>query len=99
MFDQIVKQLLPSNDTCYIDHDRTDIFKLKNDNKIKVNNDSSDDIKFLRQTPGHPCKRLACKIKKRRSKHIANKKAREIKRGPVVMPTGALLAASKIIRK
>ena len=32
----------------YIDYDRTtDTFKLKKDNKIKINDDSGDDIKFL----------------------------------------------------
>ena len=100
IFDQIVKQLPPNNDTYYIDHDRTtDTFKLKKDHKMKINGGSGDDIKLLKQTPSHPRDRLARKIKKRRSKCIANKKARETKTGPVVVPTGALSAACKIKRK
>ena len=100
IFDQNVKQLRPNNDTCDTDHDRTtDTFKLKKDNIIKINNDSGGDIKFLKQTPSYRRDRLRRKIKKRKSKRIANKKARETKTGPVVMPTSALLAVSKIKRK
>ena len=100
IFDAIVKQLPPNNDTYYIDHGKsTDTFRLKKDHKIKINDDSGDDVKFLKQTPSHPCDRLACKTKKRRSTHLANKKVRETETGPVVMPTGALLAVSKIKRK
>ena len=73
--------------------------KLKKDNIIKINNDSGGDIKFLKQTPSYRRDRLRRKIKKRKSKRIANKKARETKTGPVVMPTSALLAVSKIKRK
>ena len=72
---------------------------IKKDNKIKLNNDNGDDIKFLKQTPSHQRDRLVRKIKKRRSKRIANKKVRETKTGQVVVPIGALLAASKIKRK
>ena len=56
-------------------------------------------MKFLKETPSHLRDRLASKIKKRRSKHTANKKVKETKTGPVVMPTDALLTASKIKRK
>ena len=53
----------------------------------------------MKQTPSHPHDSLAHQIKKRRSKHVANKKARKTVTGSVVMSTGALLAASKIKRK
>ena len=72
---------------------------IKKVNKIKLNNDNGDDIKFLKQTLSHQRDRLVRKIKKRRSKRIANKKVRETKTGQVVAPIGALLAASKIKRK
>ena len=97
IFDKIVKQLLPNNDAYYIEHDReTDFFKLKKDGKIKIND---DEVEFLKQTPSHPCDRLACEIKKRRSKRVVNKKERKTVTVSVVMPTGTLLAAVKIKRK
>ena len=74
-------------------------FRLKKDNKIKINDDSGDDAKFLKQTTSHPRDRLARKTKKRTSTRLANKKVRETETGLVVMPTGALLAAGKIKRK
>ena len=96
IFDKIVKQLLPNNDVYYIEHDReTDSFKLKKDGKIKIND---DEVEFLKQTPSHPCDRLACEIKKRRSKRVVNKKERKTVTVSVVMPTGTLLAAVKIKR-
>ena len=64
IFDKIVKQLPPNNDVYYIEYDRrTDSFKLKKVNKIKINN---DEVEFLKQTSIHPSGRLARGIKKRR---------------------------------
>ena len=75
IFDKIAKQLLPNNDVYYIEHDRkTDSFKLKQDNKIKIND---GEVEFLKQTPSHPRDRLAREVKKRRSKRVAKKKKRE----------------------
>ena len=53
----------------------------------------------MKTTPSHPRDRLACKV--RRSKRLANKKAevKETETRPVIMATGALLAAGKIKRK
>ena len=96
IFDKIAKQLLPNNDIYYIEHDRkTDSFKLKKDNKIKIND---DEVEFLKQTQSHPRDRLVREIKKRISKRVANKKERRAVTGSVVMPTGALLAAGKILK-
>ena len=97
IFDKIVRQLPPNNDVYYIEHDRrTDSFKLKKDNKIKINDDA---VEFLKQTSIHPRGRLAREIKKRRQKRVANKKERKTVTGSVVVPTGTLLAAGKIKRK
>ena len=75
IFDEIAKQLPPNNDVYYIEHDRkTDSFKLKKDNKIKINEDEAE---FLKQTLRHPRDRIAREIKKRRSKRVANKKGRK----------------------
>ena len=94
---KIVKQLPTNSDIYYIECDRkTDSFKLKKDNEIKIND---SEVEFLKQIPSHPHDRLAHQIKKRRSKRVANKKARKTVTGSVVMSTGALLAASKIKRK
>ena len=94
IFDKIVKQLPPNNDVYYIEHDRkTDSFKLKKDNKIKIN---ENEVELLKQTTSHSHERLAREIKKRRSKCVANKKERKTVTGSVVMSTGALLAAGKI---
>ena len=97
IFDKIVKQLPPNNDVYYIEHDRkTDSFKLKKDNKIKIN---ENEVELLNQTTSHSHERLAREIKKRRSKCVANKKERKTVTGSVVMSTGASLAAGKIKRK
>ena len=77
-FDQIVKQLPPNNDTYYIDHDRTtDTFKLKKDNKIKINDDSGEDIKFLKQTLSHPRDRLARQSKKKEDLNVLQTKGKK----------------------
>ena len=77
-FDQIVKQLPPNNDTYYIDHDRTtDTFKLKKDNKIKINDDSGEDIKFLKQTLSHPRDRLARQSKKKEDLNVLQIKGKK----------------------
>ena len=97
IFDETVKQLPPNNDVYYIGHDRkTDSFKLKKYNKIKIN---YDEVEFLNQTLSHPRDMLVREIKKRRSKCVANKKERKTVTGSVVMPMGALLAAGKIKTK
>ena len=63
IFDEIVKQLPFNNDVYYIEHDRkTNSFKLKKDNKIKIND---NEVEFFKQTPSHPRDRLALEIKKR----------------------------------
>ena len=67
------------------------LLNLKKDNKIKINEDSNNYIKFLKQTMSHSHDRLAHKIKKRRLKLIVNEKARETKTGQP--------ATSKIKRK
>ena len=95
--DEIVKQLPPNNDVYYIGHDRkTDSFKLKKDNKIKIN---YDEVELLNQTLSHPRDMLVREIKKRRSKRVANKKERKTVTGSVVIPMGALLAAGEIKTK
>ena len=49
--DKIIKQLLPNNDIHYVDHDRqTDTFRVRKDNKIKIESDDDDDVKFIKQT-------------------------------------------------
>ena len=96
--DKIIKQLPPNNDTYQIEKNRTtDSLRVRKDNKIKINDDSGNDILFLKKTPSHPRDRLAHKV--RRSKRLANKKVRESVTGPVIMPTSALLAEGKVKRK
>ena len=97
--DKIIKQLPPNNDTYQIEKNRTtDSLRVRKDNKIKINNDSGNDILFFKKShPSHPRDRLAHKV--RRSKRLANKKVRESVTGPVIMPTNALLAAGKVKRK
>ena len=100
IIDKFIKQLPLNNDTYYVEHDKTtDSFRVRKDNKIKIQDDSDNDLKFLKTTPSHPRDRLARKV--RRSKCLGNKKAevRETETRPVIMPTGALLAAGKIKRK
>ena len=95
---KIIKQLPPNDDTYYIEHNRTtDSFRVRKDNKIKINGDSDNDIVFKKKNQSHPRDRLARKV--RRSKRLANKKVRESETGPMIMPMGALLAAGKIKRK
>ena len=49
--DKIIKQLLPNNDIHYVDHDRqTGTFRVRKDNKIKIESDDDDDVKFIKQT-------------------------------------------------
>ena len=75
-------------------------FRVRKDNKRKIESDDDDDVKFIKQTPTHPRDTFA-----RRSKQNNNNEVRKSKRlakkqkGRVVMPTGALLAAGKIKRK
>ena len=64
------------------------LLNLRKDNKIKINEDSDNYIKFLKQTMNHSHDRLARKIKKRRFKLIVNEKVRETKTGLMVMTTG-----------
>ena len=98
IMDKINKQLPPNNDTYYIEHNRTiDSFRVRKDDKIKINDDSENDIEFFKETPSHPRDRLAHKV--RRSKRLANKKVRKSETGLVIMPKDALLAAGKIKRK
>ena len=98
IMDKINKQLPPNNDIYYIEYNRTtDSFKIRKDNKIKINDDSNNNIEFFKKTPSHPRDRSAHKVRK--SKRLANKKVRESKTGPVIIPTGTLLAAGKIKRK
>ena len=98
IMDKISKQLPPNNDIYYIEYNRTtDFFRIRKDNKIKINDDSNNNIEFLKKTPSHPRDRSAHKVRK--SKRLANKKVRESKTGPVIIPTGTLLAAGKIKRK
>ena len=98
IMDEINKQLLPNSDTQYIEPNRTtDSFSVRKDNKIEINDNSDHDIEFFKKTPNHPRDRLARKV--RRSKRLANKKAREYETGSVIMPTCVLLAAGKIKRK
>ena len=99
--DKIIKQLPPKNDIYYVDHNRQrDTFRARNDNKIKIESDDDDDVKFIKQTPTHPRDRLA-----RRSKQNNNNEARKSKglakkqKSRVVMPTCALLAGGKIKKK
>ena len=41
--DKIIKQLLPSNDIYYTDHDRQkDTFRVRKDKKIKIESDDDD---------------------------------------------------------
>ena len=101
IMDKIIKHLPPNNDTYYVDHDRqTGSFRVRKDNKIKIESDDDYDIKFIKQTPTHSRDRLA-----RRSKQINNNEVRKskllakIQKRRVVMPTGVLLAAGKIKRK
>ena len=67
------------------------------DNKIKINNDSNNDIEFFKKTPSHPRDMLAVKV--RRSKGLSTKKVRETGTGLVTVPKATLLAAGKIKRK
>ena len=98
IMDKINKQLPPNNDTYYIEHNRTtDSFRVRKDNKIKINNDSDNDIEFVKKTPSHPPNRLARKV--RRSKRLASKKVRESETGPVIMPTSALWLHVKLKEK
>ena len=98
IMDKINKQLLPNNDIYYIEHNRTtNSFRVRKDNEIKIKDDSDNDIEFFKKAPSDPRDRLARKV--RRSKRLANKKVRESKTGPVIMPTSVLLAAGKIKRK
>ena len=95
IMDKINKQLLPNNDIYYIEHNRTtNSFRVRKDNEIKIKDDSDNDIEFFKKTPSDPRDRLARKV--RRSKRLANKKVRESRTGPVIMPTSVLLAAGKI---
>ena len=56
---KIIKQWPPNNDIYYVDHDRkTDTFRVRKDNKIKIKSDDDDDVKFMKQTPTHPRDRL-----------------------------------------
>ena len=51
IMDKINKQLPPNNDTYYIEPNRTtDSFRVGKDNKIKVNEDSNNDIQFFSST-------------------------------------------------
>ena len=75
----------------------TDSLRVRKDNKIKINDNSGNDILFFKKTPSHPRDRLAHKV--RRSKRLANKKVRESVTEPVIMPTSAVLAAGKVKRK
>ena len=75
----------------------TDSIRVRKDHKIKINDDSDNDIEFFKKAPSHRRDRLARKVRK--SKRLANKKVRESKIGSVIMPTGALLAAGKIKNK
>ena len=73
--DKIIKQLPPNNDIYYVDHNRqTYTFWVRNDNKIKIESDDDDDVKFIKQTPTHPRDRLA-----RRSKQNNNNEVRKSK--------------------
>ena len=106
IMDKIIKQLPPNNDIYYVDHGRkTDTFRVRKDSKIKIESDD-DEIEFIRQTLSHPRDRLTCKSRQqvrprerlasevRRSKRLAKKQRGE--KAPVIVPTGALLAAGKI---
>ena len=47
--DKINKQLPPNNDTYFVEHNRTtDSFRGRKDNKIKINDDSDNDITFFK---------------------------------------------------
>ena len=73
IMDKINKHLPPNNDTYYIEPNRTtDSFRVGKDNKIKVNEDSNNDIQFF-----HPRDRLARKV--RRSKRLKTKKRENLK--------------------
>ena len=64
IMDKINNQLPPNNDTYYIEHNRTtDSFRVRKDNKIKINDDSNNDIAFFKKTPSHPRYRLARKVR------------------------------------
>ena len=48
--DKIIKQLPPNDDTYYIEHNRTtDYFMVTKDNRIKINDDSDNDIVFKKK--------------------------------------------------
>ena len=51
--DKIIKQLPPNDDIYYVDHNRqTDTFRVRKDNKIKIeSNDDDDDVKFIKKLP------------------------------------------------
>ena len=112
IIDKIIKQLPSNSDIYYIEHNKsTDSFRVRKDNKIKIQVESGDDddLQVLKQIQSHPRNRLMHKV--RRSKRLANKKkvkesavaanteVRESVTRPVIMPTGILLAAGKIKRK
>ena len=99
--DKIIKQLLPKSDIYYVDHDRqTDTFRVKKD-KMKIeSNYDDDDFIFIKQTSTHPRDRLARRPKQNNNKEVRkSKRLAKNKKGRVVMPTGALLAAGKVKRK
>ena len=98
IMDKINNQLPPNNDTYYIQHNRTtDSFRVRKDNKIRISDDSDNNIEFFKKTPSHPRDRLARKV--RRSQRFAKKKVKESETGLLIMPMSALLAAGKIKRK
>ena len=83
IMDKIIKQLPPNNDIYYVDHDRqTDTFRVRKDNKIKIESGDDDDVKFIKQSPTHPRDRLAQRSKQnnnnevRKSKRLAKKTKR-----------------------
>ena len=64
IMDKLINQLPPNNDTYYIEHNRTtDSFRVRKDDKIKINDDSNNDIVFLKKISSHPCDRLARKVR------------------------------------
>ena len=88
--------------------DYVDIEKL-NRTVIEISSDSEDEVTYTKTTTSHPRDRLTVKIKEQEKQAIVvgdnddemycKQKGERTKTGPVVMPTGALLAASKIKRK